>query len=100
MKRFLLPAITIAASLVAGTASADVPLFAAKCPTGITADSSRQGPEGGNRVLYFENGKITGYDQSEADGGAKITVTRSGDEQIVTIGGARFEIFDALIFGG
>jgi len=40
MKRLL---IAIAATLVAGTASAELPLFAAKCPTGLTTDSDRNG---------------------------------------------------------
>jgi hypothetical protein len=31
------------AAFVTGTASAEVPLFAAKCPTGLTVDSSRDG---------------------------------------------------------
>ena len=57
-------------------------------------------PDGGTRVLYFENGRISGYDESEADGGAKLTVTRRSDVQIVSIGDARFEVFDALLTGG
>ena len=48
MKRFV---IAIAATLVAGTASAAVPLFAAKCPTGITADSNAKGQ-------VYVNGKV------------------------------------------
>jgi hypothetical protein len=48
VKRFV---IAIAAMLVAGTASASVPLFAAKCPTGITVDSSAQGQ-------VYINGKV------------------------------------------
>jgi hypothetical protein len=35
--------LAIAATLVASTASAGLPLFAAKCPTGITADSDTKG---------------------------------------------------------
>jgi hypothetical protein len=48
MKKILL---AILASLVAGTANAGVPLFAAKCPTGITADSNTKGQ-------VYINGKV------------------------------------------
>jgi hypothetical protein len=40
VKRLLL---AIAATLVAGAAHAGLPIFAAKCPTGITADSDTKG---------------------------------------------------------
>ena len=77
-----------------------------QCDVGVVREGHGNGfvmvfwPDAGSRVLYFENGTVVRYDQSEADGGARLTVTRSGDEQIVTIGDTRFVIFDALIFGG
>jgi len=49
LKRLLL---AVVATLVAGTASAaDVPLFAARCPSGITADSNTKGQ-------VYVNGKV------------------------------------------
>jgi hypothetical protein len=41
----------VLATLVVGTVSADVPLFAAKCPSGITADSNAKGQ-------VYVNGKV------------------------------------------
>jgi heat shock protein HslJ len=41
----------VVATLMAGTASADVPLFAAKCPSGITVDSNTKGQ-------VYINGKV------------------------------------------
>jgi hypothetical protein len=48
VKRFV---IAMAAALMASTASASVPLFAAKCPNGITADSNARGQ-------VYVNGKV------------------------------------------
>lgn len=78
----------------------------AQCEAGVVREGNGNGalfvfwPEGGSRVLYFENGEIIRYDQSEADGGAVLTTTRDGDVQTVTVGEARFEVFDALLIGG
>jgi len=41
----------VVAIVMVGTASADVPLFAAKCPSGITADSNTRGQ-------VYINGKV------------------------------------------
>jgi hypothetical protein len=40
------------------------------------------------------------YDQSEADGGAKMTVGKSNDLYTVKIGAQRFDIPEAVITGG
>lgn len=79
---------------------------AASCDVGVVREGNGNGwvmvfwPDAGNRVLYFENGEIMRYDESEADGGARLSVTRDGDIQYVTVGDAQFEIFDALLIGG
>ena len=79
---------------------------AAQCDAGVVREGNGNGfimvfwPDAGSRVLWFENGEIMRYDQSEADGGAVLRVTRDGDLQIVDVGDARFEIFDALLIGG
>jgi hypothetical protein len=74
------------------------------CPAGV----KRQGqaaivtitrPDGRSRTIFFENGRATGYDQSEADSG-KFSVSRQGDLNIIQIGPERYEIPDALPFGG
>ena len=78
----------------------------AQCDAGVVREGNGTGfvmvfwPDAGSRVLYFENGEVIRYDQSEADGGAVLSVTREGDVQIVTVGDARFEVFDALLVGG
>lgn len=57
-------------------------------------------PDGGNRVITFEHGVPAYYDESQADGGARMTFTKSADLFLITIGDQRFEIVDAVIFGG
>jgi len=53
----------VVAIVMAGTASADVPLFAAKCPSGITADSNTKGQVYINgkvaKLIKRPNGQIT-----------------------------------------
>jgi hypothetical protein len=57
-------------------------------------------PDGGNRLIFFENGAPASFDQSEADGDVRMTVGRNADLFTVTIGAQRFEIPEAVINGG
>jgi hypothetical protein len=57
-------------------------------------------PDGGNRVIFFEDLTPVRYDQSEADAGARMTVERQGDDFHIRIGGQRFIIPEAVITGG
>lgn len=56
-------------------------------------------PDGRTRVIFFKNGNATGYDQSQADPG-KFSVQKQDDLSIIRIGQERYEIPDAVIFGG
>ncbi len=56
-------------------------------------------PDGGNRVIYFEAGTPAYYDQSEADGGARMTVGKEDDLFTVRIGTQRFEFPEVVITG-
>lgn len=55
--------------------------------------------DGGQRVIFFENGNATGYDQSQADTG-KFSASKEADLSIIRIGDERYEIPDAVVFGG
>ena len=76
MKRFV---ISIAATLVAGSASAAVPLFSAKCGQGITADSNAQGQVRVNgkiaKLINRPDGQITAQ-----SGGVYVDITPRGSE--------------------
>ncbi|MGB8700867.1 MAG: hypothetical protein WCD18_15745 [Thermosynechococcaceae cyanobacterium] len=56
-------------------------------------------PDGRTRTIFFENGKATGYDQSQADPG-EFSANKQSDLNIIHIGQERYEIPDAVIFGG
>jgi hypothetical protein len=56
-------------------------------------------PDGRTRTIFFDKGKATGYDQSQADTG-KFKAEKQGDLYIIHIGPERYEIFEAVIFGG
>ena len=75
------------------------------CPFGVIREGNGTGmvtvtkSDGRTRTIFFENGEATGYDMSEADL-AKITVEKQGDLSLIRIGQERYEIPDAVIFGG
>lgn len=56
-------------------------------------------PDGRKRVIFFEKGRATGYDRSQADKG-EFKANRQGDQTTVNIGGERYEIPDAVVSGG
>ena len=76
------------------------------CRFGVVREGNGNGsitvfwPDGGNRVIYFEDGTPVRYDESQADGGARMAVGQNADLFTVTIGEQRFEIPDAVISGG
>lgn len=78
----------------------------AQCKVGVkregngTATVTIFWPDAGNRVIFFENGDPARYDESEADGGAKMSAKKNADLYMITIGDQRFEIPEAVIFGG
>lgn len=56
-------------------------------------------PDGSKRTVFFDKGRATGYDASQVDK-AEFKATRQGDSTSVQIGSERYEIPDAVIFGG
>jgi hypothetical protein len=78
---------------------------AASCPFGVVRQGQGSAmvtvtrPDGRKRVIFFEKGRATGYDQSQADKGA-FSATRQGDTTTVRIGDERYEIPDAVVSGG
>jgi hypothetical protein len=75
------------------------------CPFGVQREGGGNGivsitkPDGRIRAVFFEKGKATGADVSEADPG-EFSASREGDTTIIRIGDERYEIPDAVIFGG
>ena len=76
-----------------------------QCNAGVVRQGGGSGmvtvtkPDGRTRTIFFEKGRATGYDQSQADPG-KFSASKQADLNIVKIGQERYEIPDAMIFGG
>ncbi len=76
-----------------------------QCPFGVKREGNGSGivtvtkPDGRTRAIFFDNGRPTGADTSEADTG-EFRASREGDLNIIHIGRERYEIPDAVIFGG
>lgn len=75
------------------------------CPFGVKREGKGSGmvivtkPDGRARTIFFRNGRATGYDASQADKN-EFKSSREGDVTTVRIGAERYEIVDAVIFGG
>jgi hypothetical protein len=75
------------------------------CPFGVKRQGGGSGmvtvtkPDGRTRTIFFENGRATGADVSQADPG-KFSASKQGDMTIVRIGRERYEIPDAVVSGG
>ena len=75
------------------------------CDFGVVREGNGSGTvtitkaDGRTRTIFFKDGQPTGYDQSEADPG-EFRATKEGDRYIVLIGEERYEVPEAVIFGG
>ncbi|MFO1153147.1 MAG: hypothetical protein U1E42_05710 [Rhodospirillales bacterium] len=56
--------------------------------------------DGRTRALVFTNGKFSGADVSQAEGTLKSSATREGDLSLIRVGTERYEIPDAVVYGG
>jgi hypothetical protein len=52
------------------------------------------------RTIFFEQGTAFTADIPDADGDVEFRTERQGDVTVVTIGAERYEILDAVVFGG
>lgn len=57
-------------------------------------------PDGRTRFIFFEKGKASGADLSQADGNMKFRATKRGDLYLIDAGNERYEIVEAMVFGG
>lgn len=57
-------------------------------------------PGGMQRTIFFSNGAAIGAGTSEADPGGAFVAERDGDLSLIRIGDERYEIPDAVVFGG
>jgi hypothetical protein len=57
-------------------------------------------PDGRMRVIFFENGKATGADLSQADGNMTFKAKKHADLFKIQAGDEHYEIPEAVVFGG
>jgi hypothetical protein len=57
-------------------------------------------PDGRKRFIFFEKGKAIGADLSQADGNMTFGATKEADLYTIRAGDERYEIPEAVIFGG
>lgn len=57
-------------------------------------------PDGRKRFIFFDKGKATGADLSQADGNVQFRARRQAGDYLIEIGDERYEIFEAVVFGG
>lgn len=76
------------------------------CEFGVIREGAGSGivavfwPEGGMRAITFENGSPVRYDESQADAGKELGITRDGDLSTIFVGEERYVIPDAVLYGG
>jgi hypothetical protein len=57
-------------------------------------------PDGRKRALYFRMGKAIGADTSEADRTGSFSASKEADVTRIQVGNERYEVFEAVVFGG
>ncbi len=57
-------------------------------------------PDGRKRTIFFERGKPTGADLSQADGNMAFRATKAANLYKIDAGNERYEIPEAVVFGG
>lgn len=57
-------------------------------------------PDGRTRAIFFRMGRPIGADVSESEGRHDFRATKDGDLHRISVGNERYEIPDAVVFGG
>lgn len=56
--------------------------------------------DGLRRALFFEDGELVGADTSEADGGHETSVAKEGGLSRIRVNDERYEVPEAVVYGG
>lgn len=82
------------------------PMVMGQCNFGVARDGGGSAtvaitrPDGRKRFISFTKGRAISADISQADGDVQLRSVRRGDTTDITIGNERYEIIDAVLFGG
>lgn len=78
----------------------------AQCDFGVSREGNGNAtvvitkPDGVTRAIFFINGEANSADTSQADGYGEFQAQREGDLNLIRVGEERYEIPDAVVFGG
>lgn len=78
----------------------------ADCPFGVARAGGGYAtvvvtrPDGMKRALFFRMGRAIGADSSEADSSGPFSARKSDDTYRIRVGRERYEVIEAVIFGG
>jgi hypothetical protein len=77
-----------------------------QCNYGVARDSGGSAtvivtrPDGRTRAIFFEKGKAVSADMSQADGNMRFRARKNADLFLIEAGNERYEIPEAVVFGG
>ncbi|HMQ57149.1 MAG TPA: hypothetical protein PKE65_01225 [Rhizobiaceae bacterium] len=77
-----------------------------QCDFGVARDATGEAtvivtrPDGTKRALFFINGAFNSADTSQADGYPEYSATKNADLSVISVGEERYEVPDAVVFGG
>jgi len=77
-----------------------------QCDFGVARDGGGSAtvvvtmPDGRKRAIFFEKGKAVSADLSQADGNMEFSATKESDLDTIRAGDERYEIPEAVVFGG
>ena len=77
-----------------------------RCPFGVARAGGGDAtvvvtrPDGRKRALFFRMGKAIGADTSQADGNPAFSSSKEADLYTIRVGNERYEMPEAVIFGG
>lgn len=77
-----------------------------RCKAGVARDPGGTAtvvvkrPDGRTRAIFFEKGRAVGADLSQADGSMHFWAAKRGDLYVIEAGNERYEIPEAMVFGG
>ena len=77
-----------------------------QCPLGVARDGGGSAtvvvtfPDGRKRAIFFEKGQAISADLSQADGNMEFHATKKDGLYMIEAGDERYEIFEAVVFGG
>ena len=57
-------------------------------------------PDGRKRFIFFQGGNPVSADLSQADGNMEFSASKGGDIYFIQAGNERYEIVEAMVFGG